>query len=55
MVRARNDDLTSTPELVNADPYGQGWMFEVDIAPARLDQQLAGLMDARAYHDLTGD
>ena len=30
-VRARNDDLAATPELVNTDPYGQGWMFEAEI------------------------
>lgn len=28
-VAARNDDLDSAPEQVNADPYGAGWMFEV--------------------------
>lgn len=53
-VRARNDDLTRTPELVNTDPYGQGWMFEVETDPARLGQQLAALMDARAYSELAG-
>jgi glycine cleavage system H protein len=53
-VRTRNDDLASAPELVNADPYGQGWMFEVETDPATLGQQLAALMDARAYRDLVG-
>jgi glycine cleavage system H protein len=53
-VRTRNDNLTRTPELVNTDPYGRGWMFEVEIDPATLGQQLAALMDARAYRDLTG-
>jgi glycine cleavage system H protein len=53
-VHARNDDLTRTPELVNADPYGQGWMFEVEIDPATLSQQLASLLDAGAYRELTG-
>ena len=48
-VRARNDDLAGTPEVVNTDPYGQGWMFEVEIDPSTLDQQLASLMDAGAY------
>ena len=41
-VRARNDDLTDAPDLVNTDPYGQGWMFEIDTDPATLDQQLVG-------------
>ncbi len=53
-VRARNDDLTGTPELVNSDPYGQGWMFEVEIDPGTLSQQLASLLDADAYRELTG-
>jgi len=54
-VRARNDDLASTPELVNTDPYGQGWMFEAEIDPSTLNQQLASLMDAGAYRRLAGD
>jgi hypothetical protein len=45
-------DLAATPELVNTDPYGQGWMFEAEIDPATLNQQLAGLMDAGAYRRL---
>lgn len=36
------------------DPYGQGWMFEVETDPATLGQQLAALMDANAYRDLAG-
>jgi glycine cleavage system H protein len=36
---ARNNDLTGTPELVNTDPYGQGWMFEVETDPATLGKQ----------------
>ena len=53
-IRARNDELTGTPELVNADPYGQGWMFEIETDPATLSQQLAALMDARTYRVLAG-
>ncbi|MEU8308141.1 glycine cleavage system protein GcvH [Actinomadura sp. NPDC048955] len=53
-VRTRNDDLPRTPELVNTDPYGRGWMFEVETDPATLDGRLAALMDARAYRDLAG-
>jgi len=54
-VRARNDDLASAPEVVNTDPYGQGWMFEAEVDPSTLDQQLASLMDAGAYRRLAGD
>lgn len=45
-VVARNDALDATPELVNNDPYGGGWLFEVVPSdPA----QLGGLLDAAAY------
>jgi glycine cleavage system H protein len=45
-VVARNESLDATPELVNNDPYGGGWLFEIRPAnPAELD----GLMDAAAY------
>src|SRR5215510_9168889 len=53
-VRAINDDLTRKPEVVNADPYGQGWLFDVDIDPATLTRQLASLLDAGAYRELAG-
>jgi len=53
-VRARNDELSRAPELVNTDPYGQGWMFEVEVDPTTLATQLAELMDASAYRNLTG-
>jgi glycine cleavage system H protein len=53
-VRTRNDALTSRPELVNTDPYGQGWMFETEVDPGTASQQLASLMDADAYHRLVG-
>jgi glycine cleavage system H protein len=43
---ARNDALDATPELVNNDPYGGGWLFEV--VPSD-ESQLSGLLDAAAY------
>ena len=54
-VRDRNNDLTRTPELVNADPYGRGWMFDVEIDPSTLAQQLASLLGADAYRELTSE
>jgi glycine cleavage system H protein len=45
-VVARNDSLDSSPELVNADPYGEGWLFELEPADA---SAVDGLMDASAY------
>jgi glycine cleavage system H protein len=53
-VRARNEDLAEAPDLVNTDPYGQGWLFEIQCDPASVAQQLAALMGADAYHGLVG-
>jgi glycine cleavage system H protein len=45
-VAARNEALDGTPELVNTDPYGDGWLFEVTPVDASV---VDGLMDAAAY------
>jgi glycine cleavage system H protein len=42
----RNEALDATPELVNTDPYGQGWMFEVEPADAGA---VDGLLTADQY------
>ncbi len=43
---ARNDVLDATPELVNTDPYGEGWLFDIEPSdPAAL----SGLMSASDY------
>ena len=45
-----NDALREKPELVNADPYGDGWMMRVELgAPDEVEQ----LMDAAAYQAQT--
>ena len=54
-VRTRNDAITQAPELVNTDPYGTGWMAEIETGPATLSQQLASLLDAAGYRDLVGE
>jgi glycine cleavage system H protein len=46
-VAARNDALDSTPELVNTDPYGAGWMFEVTLEDAAAATD--GLLTAEQY------
>lgn len=49
-VSARNEALDGQPELVNSDPYGEGWLLEITLAsPGVLD----GLLDAAAYRGLT--
>jgi glycine cleavage system H protein len=45
-VTAVNDDLEATPEALNTDPYGAGWIFRVELSdPAELE----ALMDAAGY------
>lgn len=47
-VTAVNETLDGSPELVNADPYGDGWMYEIRVNdPAALEE----LLDATAYRD----
>ncbi|RNI22807.1 glycine cleavage system protein GcvH [Flexivirga caeni] len=45
-ITAINEQLDATPELVNNDPYGEGWMYELKLAD---DGALAGLQDVDAY------
>ena len=53
-VEERNDNLLESPELVNSDPYGQGWIFVVRVDPTTVAEQLSRLMDGARYRDLTG-
>ncbi len=49
-VAARNDGLESEPELINSDPYGDGWIVELTLDdPSVVDT----LLDAAAYEELT--
>lgn len=48
-VVAVNAELDAKPELVNSDPYGQGWLLELRADGDSLDTGLAGLLDADAY------
>ena len=45
-----NSELASSPELVNGDPFGKGWMLRIRIADR---SQLDGLLDQAAYEELT--
>ena len=46
-----NENINDQPELVNNDPYGEGWMIKIQVAnPAELDT----LLDAEAYKALIG-
>lgn len=46
-----NSTLEKEPELVNTDPYGEGWMVKITLANVA---DLDGLMDAAAYEKLVG-
>jgi glycine cleavage system H protein len=43
----RNEKLVQSPELVNQDPYGAGWI--VTIKPSRLDDDMKLLLNAESY------
>ena len=47
-VVAVNKDLESQPELVNSDPYGQGWMIEIEFSNSSPEQ---GLLSADQYRE----
>jgi glycine cleavage system H protein len=47
-----NGKLEDSPELVNSDPYGDGWLFKLLPSDA---SQIEGLMDAEAYTELLED
>ena len=46
-----NDALEGNPELVNSDPYGEGWMVKIKVSDA---SQISDLLDAVAYGALIG-
>jgi glycine cleavage system H protein len=41
-----NSDLSDTPQMINEDPYGKGWIFSVEMSDLG---EVEGLMDANAY------
>jgi glycine cleavage system H protein len=47
-VVAVNEDLDGNPALINADPYGDGWLFELELIDT---EELEGLKDAEAYEE----
>jgi glycine cleavage system H protein len=49
-VVARNDAVETSPETINSDPYGSGWLVELDTDPALV----ADLLDAAGYEAALG-
>ena len=49
-VSAVNGDLEGSPQLVNSDPYGAGWLLDVQVSDvAELESAISTLLDADAY------
>jgi glycine cleavage system H protein len=48
-VVAVNDDLEANPQLVNSEPYGEGWLVELTADAGALDEGLTTLLDAEGY------
>jgi glycine cleavage system H protein len=51
-VITRNEALDEQPELVNTDPYGAGWIAEIEVADLSV---LDSLLDAEAYRQATAE
>ncbi|MBK1733735.1 glycine cleavage system protein H [Halorhodospira abdelmalekii] len=47
-----NETLADSPELINTDPYGEGWIMRIQLADA---SELDTLLDAAAYQELIAD
>jgi glycine cleavage system H protein len=50
VITERNDALEQNPEIVNSDPYGEGWLIKVRMSDPSLTD---GLLDAAGYAELT--
>ncbi|GAB2681821.1 glycine cleavage system protein GcvH [Nocardia goodfellowii] len=54
-VVAVNQVLVEAPETLNTDPYGDGWMFELEVEDVdALDKTLAELLDSAGYQGVIG-
>lgn len=52
VITAVNEQLTDTPESINADPYGDGWLFELELADPT---ELEDLLDSDGYAEVAGE
>jgi glycine cleavage system H protein len=51
-VSAVNSDLEGAPDLVNSDPYGGGWLVDIQVSDAsQLESAISALLGADAYRD----
>jgi glycine cleavage system H protein len=54
-VVAVNGDLEGNPQLVNSDPYGEGWLVDLQLESGVLADVLAGLLDADGYRAVAAE
>ena len=52
VITAVNEQLSDTPDTVNSDPYGDGWLFEVELSDA---SELDDMLDADGYAEIAGE
>ena len=50
-VLSSNEALEDAPELINSDPYGDGWVIRISVADVK---ELDSLLDAASYKELVG-
>lgn len=48
-VVAVNEDLDASPQLVNSEPYGGGWLIDLQVDGGAIDKSFADLLDAETY------
>ena len=51
-ILAVNEELDADPAIINSDPYGDGWLFELELIDV---EELEGLKDAEAYEETLED
>ena len=49
IIESFNQELESTPELVNDDPYGAGWMIKIKLSNP---DEISSLLDSKGYEEL---
>lgn len=54
-VVAVNGDLEGNPQLVNSDPYGEGWLVDLQLESGALADVLTGLLDADGYRAVAAE
>jgi glycine cleavage system H protein len=54
-VVAVNGDLEGNPQLVNSDPYGEGWLVDLQLVSVELADVLSGLLDADGYRAVASE